>query len=641
MEFDRKYLTTLSRGVRSSIVSSPFREEFAMDCAPHHFAHRHTMIRSTVARITIGLLLLASSGLIGCESFLKRKKETQFEKDSKRIKSIMTDVDRPRLVGEVATVAGFAVRKYDAIGLANNLPGTGGGVRPSEQREMLLAEMRVRDVINPERIIDSPSSATVKLSVYTQPGDLKGEVLDIEVESSSQCFATDLRDGFVLPARLKDLVLLDNRVRKSRDFATGTGEIVVLPTSFTKRNELEPLKGIIVGGGRLLEDRKLGLRLNPEYQHVYVTKSISGALNQRFYFRDSTKQQTIAEGKNDRDILLSPMPKYRNDPDHFVSVVLATGFGESQEQIQERLQGCKKLLGDRTTCRRAAAELEGIGTPEAAEVLLSGLNASDPEVRFHSAYALSYLDHKDSVPVLVELARSQPAFRPLCLTGLSSNDDRSARLALEELLQESEPELRFGAFWAIRNRNALDPYVTGETMGDDLCQFVQIPSSIPLIAVSLQKKKEIVLFGSNIGITLTTPIAVSTTLKLAPAPNNKIRISKRHLNGEVGNAEVLSDVYSLLKGLGAVSANYGDVVHSLDQLAQNQCLQSPVAMNPRPHAGRVFRREDQDLAASLSIDRSKAKDPWWSISSLWGKSSRPEDPPPEKNTESESVFDEN
>ena len=37
---------------------------------------------------------------------------------------------------------------------------------------------------------------------------------------------------------------------------------------------------------------------------------------------------------------------------------------------------------------------------------------------------------------------------------------------------------------------------------------------------------------------------------------------------------------SVLRGLGNIHANYNDVVHTLNQLAMNQAMSTPVAMNP-------------------------------------------------------------
>ena len=106
------------------------------------------------------------------------------------------------------------------------------------------------------------------------------------------------------------------------------------------------------------------------------------------------------------------------------------------------------------------------------------------------------MDSPESVPVLQDMVRFEPAFRPVCLIGLAINECAEARVALEELLQEAVPEVRYGALWAMRQRDPRDPLIAGASVGE-VCSFVHIPSQIPLVTVSLEQTKEIVLFGSN------------------------------------------------------------------------------------------------------------------------------------------------
>jgi hypothetical protein len=214
----------------------------------------------------------------------------------------------------------------------------------------------------------------------------------------------------------------------------------------------------------------------------------------------------------------------------------------------------------------------------------------------------------------MELARYEPAMRPLCLIGLSMNEDSMAREALEELLQEREPELRFGAFWAIRHRNPTDLAVSGEMIGQDF-QFVQIPSALPLMAVSLQTKKEIVLFGNSTGVELRSPLSPTPALKITPVMGDQLKMTKRKTSGEVFNTIVASDVVSILRGMANIQASYNDVVHTLNSLSNAKALATPLALNPRPSAGREYVRKSPLNASSdvesklniVSIDNSSVK----------------------------------
>lgn len=538
---------------------------------------------------------------MGCHAWTSKEKEknNQFVKETKRFKDLLADPERPRLVGEVATALGMYAKQYDAYALVVDLPGTGGIVKPGVQRDLMLGDMRVRDVDNPESVLDAPWTALVKLRVFAYPNDAKGEILDVDVEASTECLATDLTGGTVLEARLREMAYVDGNVRTSDDKAVASGDLVMLPSSYTKQSAPTPLKGVLIGGGKLIQEQGLGLQITSDYRHVVITKAIEKSINARFFFREANKQKLVAEGKNDWHIVLESVPKYRYDPAHFVSVILATGFAETEAEQLERVAGCRKLLMKRETAQRGAVELEAVGNDAAKDVLISGLSSTDPEIRFFSAYSLAYLDRSESIPTLMELARYEPAFRPLCLVGLSVNEQSSAREALEELLQESEPELRFGAFWSIRNRNANDSALSGESVGKAF-HFVQVPSAVPLLAISFQKKKEIVLFGDQVAIKLKTQLTPTPSLKITPTPGNQLKLTKRHTDGDITNAIVASDIVSVLRAMGTIDASYNDVVHSLEALSSSQALSTPLALNPRPLAGREYTRKDISTTESTT-----------------------------------------
>ncbi len=594
-------------------------------------------LRATFASVLVGWIGIAC--MSGCNSWVSknREKDNHFIKETRRIQELMVDPDRPRLIGEVTTSLGMKPSQYDSYAIAASLPGSGGIVRPGMQRDWILDEMRIRETESPEAFLDDPSTALVKLRITASPCDSKGDIFDVQVENSTECTAANLAEGYILESRLCEMAMLQGKLRTGDPKAIASGEIVILPTSFTRQTEVTPLQGVVIGGARLKEDQPIGLRIEPEFRHVIVTKAIEKAINSRYFYKDSNKQKMVAVGTSDWYVGLSTVPKYKHDPAHFMSVIKCTGFGETSDEQQERLMGCRKLLSDPATSRRAAAELEAIGTDAAKDILIAALTANDKEVRFYSAYSLSYLDRRESVPVLLELAQTTPAARELCLTGLVVNEDSSAREALEQLLQEPDPDLRFGAFRAIRLRNPTDMSVKGEVIGKDI-QFVQVPSSIPLLVVSLQKHKELILFGNSIAISLSAPFSPTQLLTLTPTASNQIKLTKRQGSGEVRNSVVASDVVSVLRGLGNIQANYNDVVHTFNQLALNQAMSTPVAMNPLHNqnmqivdaANKDFKsfHDLQEVSVdNASVDHTNSKkSSWWPAIGLrrasWSKSKR-------------------
>jgi hypothetical protein len=247
------------------------------------------------------------------------------------------------------------------------------------------------------------------------------------------------------------------------------------------------------------------------------------------------------------------------------------------------------------------------------------------------------------------MVRFEPAFRPVCLIGLAVNECPEARVALEELLQEAIPEVRYGALWAMRQRDPRDPLIAGVSVGE-VCSFIHIPSQIPLVTVSLEQTKEIVLFGSNPVIHLKKDFAPTPSMRLIPMSNGMVRMAKRLQTGEILQSVVSSDLASILKGIPTIEGKYADVVHMLDQLHATDQISVPVAINPRPRAGRVYDRDRATEADQESLDSLKLNDEaeeveqadsnWFSLSSWTSKkSSKSAKPSSEAKEASESSTD--
>jgi flagellar basal body P-ring protein FlgI len=206
------------------------------------------------------LVLLVLIAVPGCRNFFKRSKKEQFEIEAELMAAKLADPDRPRLIGEVARASGINVRRYEALGLVTNLPGTGGIVRPSTQREVMLEEIRRNGVVEAEEILDSPATATAKLSVFANACDVKGDIVDVIIESSSECTATDLREGYLMESHLFEYFSLTNKqLRRSNEKAIASGELLIYPQSYSKEKEFNALKGVILGGAKLRDSSRLAV----------------------------------------------------------------------------------------------------------------------------------------------------------------------------------------------------------------------------------------------------------------------------------------------------------------------------------------------------------------------------------------------
>jgi hypothetical protein len=171
-----------------------------------------------------------------------------------------------------------------------------------------------------------------------------------------------------------------------------------------------------------------------------------------------------------------------------------------------------------------------------------------------------------------------------------------------------------------------------------------------LLTVSLQKQKEVVLFGNDIAVSLFAPITPTQLLTLSPMFDDHVKIAKKQSNGETRALVVSKDIVSILRGLASIQATYNDVVHTLDQLALNQALASPLAINPQhiqnPIADAANKvdtsfEESKEVAIAKSMvhESSSLTSKWLSTIGLrkmpWSKASKsnglPEEPALDKD----------
>src|SRR5690606_35344455 len=107
-----------------------------------------------------------------------------------------------------------------------------------------------------------------------------------------------------------------------------------------------------------------------------------------------------------------------------------------------------------------------------------------------AAEALAYLGDSEGVDVLAQTAVEHPEFRAEALAALAALDSSASYLRLRKLMDHPEPELRYGAFNALRTIYKDDPFLgrtplmrnrEAETDGDatDAMRLYSAPASQP------------------------------------------------------------------------------------------------------------------------------------------------------------------
>lgn len=496
-------------------------------------------------------------------------------------------------VGDISAPWGLAYGKIESVALVTRLDGTGSAPSPSVLKDRLLNEMRARDVISPEQMLERDDNSLVLVQGFMPPGIRKGERFDLEVKTSKRSRTTSLQDGYVMPTRLRPIEVMGNSLQQGHEVGMGRGPLIV-DSIFDSSDKTAKTRGRVLGGGVATKSRKIGLAIASDSSLALEARAVAISINHRFETVENGHRTGVASAKSSNSIELLVPLNYRNHLLHYLMVVANIAFDETEEERIERLDRLERELQEPFLASRAALRLEAIGD-EAVTILKRGMQSKDVEIRFYSAEALAYLGVPEAAPVLGEIARIEPAFRWHAFAALSSMTDVEAGLALSELLHERSAETRYGAFRALQARSPDDP-----TLGyaDDISEFYfhAIPSDgVPMIHLARTRRPEIVLFGIDQRVSAET-IYVQTGMTIKAIDDHRLQII-RYLSREGDRkVECSSRVEDLIRTVVGLGGDYQTIMEMLRTLSDSGYLESRIAIDALPKQGKNRPRMSDDVA---------------------------------------------
>ncbi len=493
------------------------------------------------------------------------------------------DTEATLLVGDVAHPYGLGYVKLEAVALLTGLHGTGEDPPPSPQRAAVLAEMNRREVENPNRILASPNTALVLVRGFLRPGIQAGESFDVEVRTPSRSGTTNLRGGQLLETRLSEMAVLGGQIRQGHLMALASGAVLVDPVTSNKENLALLRKGRVLGGGRVLKSRNLGLILDHQQQSIRMSQLVGKAINHRFYSYFDGQREGVATPKTDEFIELQLHPRYKDNVGRYMRVVRSIAVSATRPQQQARLPLLANQLLDPLTSATAALQLEAIGTETAVEVLQQGLTSEDPEVRFYAAEALAYLDITESVDTLAKTAQEEPAFRANALAALSAMDDGGAYEQLRGLLEVKSAQTRYGAFRALSAMAPNDPLVRGKSLqGKFRFHTLDVPGE-QLVHVTSSHQPEIVLFGTGHQLQLPLVLDAGPKILVNGLRGGTVKIS--HFGETTEQRVVENQLEDVIRTVVELGGEYPDVVQMLQQAKDTGALSCRYRVNALPLGG--------------------------------------------------------
>ncbi|MBL9124111.1 MAG: flagellar basal body P-ring protein FlgI [Planctomycetaceae bacterium] len=500
--------------------------------------------------------------------------------------------DQIKLVGDFAVSHGMSTVHVEAIGLVTGLPGTGSDPEPSPERSALLDEMQKRGVIEPNKVLASPTTSLVLVQGFLRPGIQKGDRFDVEVRIPTRSETTSLRGGWLMETRLRELTPIDNQIREGYLLGLAEGPILVDPEQSGAENTVALGRGRVLGGGVAVKSRPMRLLLKPDAratkeQGVRTAAAIEGALNRRFATYVGGIKTGVATAKTDEYLDLTVHPRYKDNIARYVRVLQGVPLKENAVDRLQRIKLLERQLLDPVTCDSAALKLEALGH-EGIPVLAQGITAEDPLIQFYSAEALAYLDDSRAAEPLATAAKEQPAFRVFALAALSAMDDFAAYDALRSLLEVNSAETRYGAFRALWAMNAQDPLVRGEQLGDQFSYHLLDSKAPALIHVTRSYRPEIVLFGPRQRFKPPLMLEPNKQLLVKVEKTGQVSVS-RFAVGEPREERVVGNsVDEVIRAIVELGGTYPDVVQMLQQAKSHQGLEGRLEVDAVPQPGREY-----------------------------------------------------
>lgn len=558
--------------------------------------------RALGAAVAIATL---AGGLIGAGPLSKK---------SKRSTAPLPKVEES--VGDIAYVFQDGEITVEGVGLVSGLENTGGDAPPSWYRQQLVDEMSKAGVEHASRLLESKRFSMVIVRMRIPTGAAPKDRFDVEIELPPASATKSLSGGYLMFTRLREHLLAGGAPKAGSDVAFAQGPVMIGNAD----NPDDPKVGRVLGGGRVKDEYPYRLILGENKRSVRNAGLAEKVINERFHQNKHGQLKGASTAKSDTYLVLNVPDVYHQNQERFFRVVQLLPMIDTPALREQRLAATSAELLDPKTAGIAALKLEALG-PSAAQALEAGLEHKDPDVQFFAAEALAYLDEPAGVEVLGRTAVNQPKYRAYALAALAAMDDESARIRLRRLMDETDMEVRYGAFNALRTLDPFDaslgqvrilddPYEEEEfdadapdamavalassrrpRVDDPFALYLVDSEGPPAIHVSRSRRSELVVFGR--GQKLLPPIVLGDgaillnasefdeTLDISKIVPSKFGDDDLKVRGSLEIGDVIRRVANL-------GATYPEIVAILESANKQKNLPGPLFVDSVPSSNMEY-----------------------------------------------------
>ena len=397
-----------------------------------------------------------------------------------------------KTVGDISTIGNAAAIPVSGVGLVVGLDGTGGSAPPGMYRDILKDYLQKKGFENVRDILESPNHAMVMVTALIPPGARKGEMVDVQVTLPEGSKTRSLRGGhlemvnlttFDTQQNVRDYVAKNSDTKptsKGNGLLIGNtlvvGEGPLAPPTADKMETGDDWKSAWVwGGGRCEIPNKFHVLLNPDQQRYAVAQTAANRINDIFHGLGEVR---VADAKSKETIIITVPPLYKLNVPHFLRVMRNVPL-DGPTADNARMRQWEEELKEPGTTVSAAVRLEAVG-PDAKPYLKAALDSPYPLVRFAAAQSLCYLGESVVAEELGKLAEEHPALQAYCLTALASLNEAACYYKLQDLMGSAIPEVRYGAFRALREQDPNQDGVRGHKIAKSFYLHKVAPGSVPM-----------------------------------------------------------------------------------------------------------------------------------------------------------------
>ncbi len=422
-------------------------------------------------------------------------------------------------IGSLTRVQGTEPQVVSGFGFVVGLNGTGSSEVPAYLRSWLTSTLRRQGVGDPQRglqgvsadgLLRDPNTTAVRLQGLIPPGAVKGSRFDLLV-NAVDTQTTSLEGGKLLVPFDLAIDGANPAMRFSRPLARGDGHLYLDPLDESASQGdrfVFARQAVILGGGRVLQDRELFLVLNQP--SAARSRIISDRINERFRHERATELFNTARPLSESLIQINIPARFANQPLELLELInklyvqRAEGFETTQAQ-----QVLQWLMADPTTpnARDAAIAWFGLGAPIIPMLRAEVYQHENQIIRMAGLEAGARIGDELVTDQLVPLTRSPDSSLRMQCAQILVYLPRSLRgnNALKTLLDDDDVTVRTSAYESLAAMN--DPMIQRRLIGSAQdVKFILdlVPASKPLIYIAQEPYPTIALFDPNLGFTEPT-----------------------------------------------------------------------------------------------------------------------------------------